>query len=70
MQNLSQDLEQDDMRNFRHQIGSPIASSPPGISVDSCWFAGLDFYFYFYYFFNILSPFAPYHRCMATIGES
>ncbi|XP_039125493.1 LOW QUALITY PROTEIN: protein MEI2-like 2 [Dioscorea cayenensis subsp. rotundata] len=30
MQNLSQDLEQDDMRNFRHQIGSPIASSPPG----------------------------------------
>ncbi|XP_010272651.1 PREDICTED: protein MEI2-like 2 [Nelumbo nucifera] len=30
MQQLSQELEQDETRNFRHQVGSPIANSPPG----------------------------------------
>jgi len=30
MQQLSQELEQDEARTFRSQVGSPIASSPPG----------------------------------------
>ncbi|KAK8958226.1 Protein MEI2-like 2 [Platanthera guangdongensis] len=30
MQQLSQDLEHDEMRNYRHQVGSPLANSPPG----------------------------------------
>ncbi|KAJ0989222.1 hypothetical protein J5N97_007578 [Dioscorea zingiberensis] len=30
MQHLNLDVEQDDIRNFRHHVGSPIASSPPG----------------------------------------
>ncbi|KAL2496665.1 Protein MEI2-like 5 [Forsythia ovata] len=30
MQQLSQDHEQDDTRSFLHQVGSPIANSPPG----------------------------------------
>ncbi|KAF6143656.1 hypothetical protein GIB67_004185 [Kingdonia uniflora] len=30
MQQLSQDLEQDETGSFRHLVGSPIASSPPG----------------------------------------
>ncbi|KAL1347835.1 protein MEI2-like 2 [Arachis hypogaea] len=30
MQQLSQELEQDDARTFRHHVGSPVASSPPG----------------------------------------
>ncbi|KAI4383377.1 hypothetical protein MLD38_009222 [Melastoma candidum] len=30
MQQLSQELEQDEVRAFRHQIGSPIGNSPPG----------------------------------------
>lgn len=30
MQQLTQELEQDDGRSFRHQVGSPIANSPPG----------------------------------------
>lgn len=30
MQQLSLELEQDESRAFRHQVGSPIASSPPG----------------------------------------
>ncbi|XP_042494627.1 protein MEI2-like 2 isoform X2 [Macadamia integrifolia] len=30
MQQLSQELEQDETRNFRHQVGSPVANSPPG----------------------------------------
>ncbi|OVA07512.1 RNA recognition motif domain [Macleaya cordata] len=30
LQQLSQELEQDETRSFRHQVGSPIASSPPG----------------------------------------
>ncbi|XP_052177779.1 protein MEI2-like 2 isoform X2 [Diospyros lotus] len=30
MQQLSQELEQDDTRTFRHQVGSPVANSPPG----------------------------------------
>ncbi|KAG4150989.1 hypothetical protein ERO13_D04G036600v2 [Gossypium hirsutum] len=30
MQQLSQELEQDEARSFRHHIGSPVASSPPG----------------------------------------
>ncbi|KAJ4975070.1 hypothetical protein NE237_000176 [Protea cynaroides] len=30
MQQLSQELEQDDTRSFRHQVGSPITNSPPG----------------------------------------
>ncbi|GMN54924.1 hypothetical protein TIFTF001_024044 [Ficus carica] len=30
MQQLSQELEQDDARSFRPQVGSPIANSPPG----------------------------------------
>ncbi|XP_020962684.1 protein MEI2-like 2 isoform X2 [Arachis ipaensis] len=30
MQQLSQELEQDDARTFRHHGGSPVASSPPG----------------------------------------
>ncbi|XP_042494400.1 protein MEI2-like 5 isoform X1 [Macadamia integrifolia] len=29
MQQLSQELEQDETRSFRHQVGSPIANSPP-----------------------------------------
>ncbi|KAF4373220.1 protein MEI2-like 2 [Cannabis sativa] len=30
MQQLTQELEQDEARSFRPQVGSPIASSPPG----------------------------------------
>ncbi|KAK9132404.1 hypothetical protein Scep_011932 [Stephania cephalantha] len=30
MQQLSQELEQDDTRNFRQHVGSPIGNSPPG----------------------------------------
>ncbi|XP_057743705.1 protein MEI2-like 2 [Arachis stenosperma] len=30
MQQLSQELEQDEARTFRHQVGSPVANSPPG----------------------------------------
>ncbi|XP_057852342.2 protein MEI2-like 2 [Cryptomeria japonica] len=30
MQQLSQELEQDETRNFRQQVGSPLTSSPPG----------------------------------------
>lgn len=30
MQQLSHELEQDETRNFRHHMGSPIANSPPG----------------------------------------
>lgn len=30
MQQLTQELEQDDGRSFRHQVGSPMANSPPG----------------------------------------
>ncbi|CAN1123116.1 Protein MEI2-like 2 [Linum perenne] len=31
MQQLTNELEQDDTRIFRHHIGSPVASSPPGV---------------------------------------
>ncbi|XP_022147968.1 protein MEI2-like 5 isoform X2 [Momordica charantia] len=30
MQQLSQELEQEDGRTFRHQVGSPVTNSPPG----------------------------------------
>ncbi|KAJ6838568.1 protein MEI2-like 2 isoform X1 [Iris pallida] len=30
IQQLTQEMEQDDTRSYRHQIGSPITSSPPG----------------------------------------
>ncbi|XP_027344222.1 protein MEI2-like 2 isoform X2 [Abrus precatorius] len=30
MQQLSQELEQDEARTFRHQVDSPVANSPPG----------------------------------------
>ncbi|XP_054800645.1 protein MEI2-like 5 [Prosopis cineraria] len=30
MLQLNQDLDQDESRNFRHQVGSPVANSPPG----------------------------------------
>uniref|UniRef100_A0A1D1Y6Q2 Protein MEI2-like 2 n=2 Tax=Anthurium amnicola TaxID=1678845 RepID=A0A1D1Y6Q2_9ARAE len=30
VQQLSQEFEQDEVRSFRHQIGSPITDSPPG----------------------------------------
>ncbi|KAK3183426.1 hypothetical protein Dsin_030712 [Dipteronia sinensis] len=30
MQQLSQELEQDEARGFRHQVGSPVTNSPPG----------------------------------------
>lgn len=30
MQQLGQELEQDEVRSFRHQVGSPVANSPPG----------------------------------------
>ncbi|XP_061369815.1 protein MEI2-like 2 isoform X2 [Gastrolobium bilobum] len=30
MHQLSQELEQDEARTFRHQVGSPIGNSPPG----------------------------------------
>ncbi|XAR52794.1 hypothetical protein NMG60_11021069 [Bertholletia excelsa] len=30
MQQLNQELEQDDARSFRHQVGSPLTNSPPG----------------------------------------
>ncbi|XP_009773228.1 protein MEI2-like 2 [Nicotiana tabacum] len=30
MQQLSQELESDEIRTFRHSVGSPVASSPPG----------------------------------------
>ncbi|KAE8722971.1 Protein MEI2-like 5 [Hibiscus syriacus] len=30
MLHLNQELEQDESRSFRHQVGSPIANSPPG----------------------------------------
>lgn len=34
MLQLNQDLDQDDARSFRHQVGSPIANSPPGSSFE------------------------------------
>ncbi|XP_006360001.1 protein MEI2-like 2 [Solanum tuberosum] len=30
MQQLTQELEHDEIRSFRHSVGSPVASSPPG----------------------------------------
>ncbi|PQQ09837.1 protein MEI2-like 2 isoform X2 [Prunus yedoensis var. nudiflora] len=30
MQQLTQELEQDETRSFRHQVGSPLTNSPPG----------------------------------------
>ncbi|RDX94771.1 Protein MEI2-like 2, partial [Mucuna pruriens] len=30
MQQLTQELDQDEARTFRHQVGSPMANSPPG----------------------------------------
>ncbi|XP_007048850.2 PREDICTED: protein MEI2-like 2 [Theobroma cacao] len=30
MQQLSQELEQDEARSFRHHVGSPVGNSPPG----------------------------------------
>ena len=30
MQQLSQELEQEEARSFRHHVGSPLANSPPG----------------------------------------
>ncbi|KAM5580029.1 protein MEI2-like 2 [Rosa sericea] len=30
MQQLSQELDQDETRSFRHQVGSPMTNSPPG----------------------------------------
>ncbi|CAK7346683.1 unnamed protein product [Dovyalis caffra] len=30
MQQISQELEQDEVRSFRHQVGSPVGNSPPG----------------------------------------
>lgn len=30
MQQLNQELEQDEARGFRHQVGSPVTNSPPG----------------------------------------
>ncbi|KAJ9685930.1 hypothetical protein PVL29_015017 [Vitis rotundifolia] len=30
MQQLSQELEQDEARSFRHHVGSPVTNSPPG----------------------------------------
>ncbi|KAJ8534536.1 hypothetical protein K7X08_016264 [Anisodus acutangulus] len=30
MQQLSQELEHEEIRSFRHSVGSPVASSPPG----------------------------------------
>ncbi|KAI4306018.1 hypothetical protein L6164_029335 [Bauhinia variegata] len=30
MQQLNQELEQDEARSFRHQVGSPLVNSPPG----------------------------------------
>lgn len=30
MQQLTQELEQDETRSFRHQVGSPVTNSPPG----------------------------------------
>ncbi|KAK6134993.1 hypothetical protein DH2020_031277 [Rehmannia glutinosa] len=37
MLQLSQEQEQDDARVPRHQVGSPIANSPPGILMDGGW---------------------------------
>lgn len=31
MQQLTQELEQDNIRGYRHHVGSPVANSPPGI---------------------------------------
>lgn len=38
MQQLTQELEQDETRSFRHQVGSPLTNSPPGRSLtnDRC----------------------------------
>lgn len=33
MLQLSQELEQEESRGFRHQVGSPIANSPPGKAI-------------------------------------
>ncbi|KAG5250659.1 protein MEI [Salix suchowensis] len=30
MQQITQELEQDEVRSFRHQVGSPVGNSPPG----------------------------------------
>lgn len=35
MQQLTQEQEQDEARGFRHQVGSPIGNSPPGMFTDS-----------------------------------
>lgn len=45
MQQLSQELESDEIRTFRHSVGSPVASSPPGISIDV---ANAFFFFFFF----------------------
>jgi hypothetical protein len=29
MQQITQELEQDEVRSFRHQVGSPVGNSPP-----------------------------------------
>lgn len=34
MSHLNQELEHDESRGFRHQVGSPIANSPPGRLVE------------------------------------
>jgi hypothetical protein len=35
MQQLSQELEQDEIRSFRHHVGSPVTNSPPGIFISN-----------------------------------
>ncbi|KAI3457068.1 hypothetical protein Pfo_013731 [Paulownia fortunei] len=37
MLQLSQEQEQDEARALRHQVGSPVANSPPGILMDGSW---------------------------------
>lgn len=43
MQQLSHELEQNENKSFRHPVGSPIASSPPGAT---CWTRGFSHVFF------------------------
>lgn len=52
MQQLTQELEQDEARSFRPQVGSPMTNSPPGrnfyvpLLISEHNFTYLDFFFF------------------------
>lgn len=58
MQQLSQELDQDETRSFRHQVGSPMTNSPPGRSLCSVLIRELG------YLCACLLEFYTYWECM------